>query len=73
MTGTGFIGYVKCSKEKYYTVLVTTNHIIKTFDDAMGSEIIFKNAFPDRSITVKGSKICVKNSFWHSPFKEVCN
>lgn len=72
MTGTGFIGYAKCGEDKYCTVLVTNNHVIKTFDDAMGSRIIFENVFPDRNITLRGHEICVKNSFWCSPLHEVC-
>ena len=73
MTGTGFIGYAKCSEEKYCTVLVTNNHVIETFDDAMGSRIIFENVFPDCNITLRGSEICVRNSFWSSPLSEVNN
>jgi len=71
MTGTGFVGYAKCSEGKYCTVLVTNNHVIETFDDAMGSRIIFENVFSDYNVTLKGSEICVKNSFWSSPMKEV--
>ena len=37
---------------KYCTVLVTNNHVIKTFEDAMGRRIIFENVFPDRNITL---------------------
>ena len=73
MTGYGFVGYVKCSEGRYSTVLVTNNHVIKTFDDAMGSRIIFENVFPDRNITLRGSEICVRNSFWCSPLNEVYN
>ena len=71
MTGTGFIGYAKCGEGKYCTVLVTNNHVIKTFDDAMGSRMTFENVFPDRNITIRGSEICKENSFWCSPMSEV--
>ena len=71
MTGTGFIGYAKCGEDKYCTVLVTNNHVIETFEDAMGSRIIFENVLPDRNITLRGPEICVRNSFWHSSVNEV--
>ena len=72
MTGTGFLGYAKCG-EKYCTVLVTNNHVIKDFDDAMASRFIFENVLPDRHVTLKGADICVKNSFWSSPLEQVTN
>ena len=70
MTGTGFLGYAKCG-EKYCTVLVTNNHVIENFGDAMGSRFIFENVLPDRHVILKGADIFVKNSFWCSPLKEV--
>ena len=73
MTGTGFVGYAKCGEGRYCTVLVTNNHVIETFDDAMDSRIIFENAFSDRNITLRGYEIFVRNSFWRSPLNEVHN
>ena len=70
MIGTGFLGYAKCG-EKYCTVLVTSNHVIKDFNDAMGSRFIFENLLPDRHIILKGFDIFVKDSFWSSPLEEV--
>ena len=72
MTGTGFLGYAKCGEGKYCTVLVTNNHVITNFDDAMGSRIIFENVF-DHNVTLRGPDIFVMNSFWFSPMTEVCN
>ena len=69
MTGTGFIGYARCGEGKYCTLLLTSNHVTKTFDDAMGSRMIFENVLPDRNITVRGSEICKENYFWCSPMK----
>ena len=71
MGGTGFIRYAKCGEGKYCTLLVTNNHIIKTFDDAMDSQIIFESVFSDYNITLRGSEICKDNSFWYSPKSEV--
>lgn len=73
MTGTGFLGYTKCGEGNYCAVLVTNNHVIASFDDAMGSRFIFENVFPDHIVTLRGSDICVKNSFWCSPMRQVTN
>jgi len=70
MTGTGFLGYAKCG-QNYCTVLVTNNHVIENFDDAMGSRLIFENVLPDQHVILKGADIFVENSFWCSPLKEV--
>lgn len=72
MTGTGFVGYVKFSEEKYCTVLVTNNHVIENFDDVMASRIMFENVFPDHTVTLKGSEISIRHSFKCSPMREVC-
>ena len=71
MTGTGFLGYAKCGDGRYCTVLVTNNHVITSFEDAMGSLLVFENVHVDHKINLKGSDIFVKDSYWCSPMSQV--
>ena len=71
MTGTGFLGYAKYDEGKYCTVLVTNNHVITNFDDAMGSRFVFENVYPDSKITLRGSDIFVQDFFRCSPMTQV--
>ena len=71
MTGTGFIGYVKCDEGRNCTVLVTNNHVITSFDDAVDSLLVFENVCADRKITLRGSDIFVADFFRCSPMSQV--
>ena len=71
MNGTGFLGYAKCGERKYCTVLVTNNHVIESFEDAMDCQLIFENVYGDHKITLNGSDIFEKDSFWCSPVNQV--
>ena len=71
MTGTGFLGYAKCDEGKFCTVLVTNNHVITNFDDAMGSRFVFENVYADRKITLRGSEIFKQGFFQCSPMFQV--
>ncbi|XP_065900703.1 uncharacterized protein [Dysidea avara] len=59
MVATGFIAYVR-NKEGFNMALVTNNHVIKTAEDAMTSQIAFENVSPDRKVTLKGFQIFLK-------------
>ena len=66
----GFIGYTKY-KDKYITVLVTTNNVITDFEGGKASRIIFENLRPDnKKLVLKGFEIFTEG-FWSSPLREV--
>ena len=72
--GTGFIGYLGMGA-KFFNVLVTNNHVIKSVGDAMGCQLKFENAFDrGRHCTVKLCDAIAEapDNFWTSSENEVC-